>query len=126
MKGRLEKAVCGFVGLAVILSAMCSVHVQAGELPWMKGSIAKLEGSLVAKYGDGVRANARRGMEQVAEFWRSEDGDAAAFEEFVLANFAGDTATNAPILWLPMPSFFQNFSTSSSMPPRSLLGSLGL
>lgn len=93
MKGTMEKAVCGFVGLAFIVSAMCSVQVQAGELPWMKGSITKLEGSLVAKYGDGVRADARRGMEQMAEFWRSEDGDAAAFEEFVLANFAGDAGT---------------------------------
>jgi hypothetical protein len=29
----------------------------------------------------------------VAEFWREEDGDAAAFAEFVHANFAGDQAT---------------------------------
>jgi hypothetical protein len=29
----------------------------------------------------------------VASFWREEDGDAAAFEEFVRANFAGDQAT---------------------------------
>ena len=29
----------------------------------------------------------------MAEFWREEDGDAAVFEDFVRANFAGDQAT---------------------------------
>ena len=29
----------------------------------------------------------------MAEFWRAEDGDAAAFEDFVRTNFAGDQAT---------------------------------
>ena len=29
----------------------------------------------------------------MSEFWRTEDGDAAAFEEFARANFAGDQAT---------------------------------
>ncbi|MDD4858164.1 MAG: hypothetical protein PHD74_08695 [Candidatus Krumholzibacteria bacterium] len=60
----------------------------------MNDSIAKMEQSLVAKYGDGVRSDARRGMEQVAEFWRSEDGGAADFEAFVDQNFAGDAATH--------------------------------
>ena len=36
---------------------------------------------------------AQRGLQQVAEFWRAEDGDAATFEDFVRANFAGDQAT---------------------------------
>ncbi len=35
----------------------------------------------------------RRGLHQVAEFWRAGDGDAAAFEDFVRTNFAGDQAT---------------------------------
>jgi hypothetical protein len=32
-------------------------------------------------------------MKQVADFWRAEDGDAAAFEELVRTHFAGDPAT---------------------------------
>ncbi len=32
-------------------------------------------------------------MHQVAEFWRTDDGDAATFEEFIHTNFAGDQAT---------------------------------
>ncbi|MGH9931805.1 MAG: hypothetical protein ACREA9_21610, partial [Pyrinomonadaceae bacterium] len=60
---------------------------------WMKSSIEKLERELVAKYGEGQRTRARWGLAQVASFWRVEDGDAAVFESFVQANFAGDAAT---------------------------------
>ena len=52
-----------------------------------------LESELVAKYGEGQRPRIARGLKQVAEFWRTEDGDAAAFEEFVRTNFAGDPQT---------------------------------
>jgi hypothetical protein len=68
--------------------------VQGGtELSWMKPSVEKLERELVGKYGEGQRTRVHRGLSQVASFWRAEDGDAAAFEEFVRANFAGDQAT---------------------------------
>jgi len=60
---------------------------------WMKDSIAKLEGELTAKYGEPQRTRAHRGLVQVSEFWRAGDGDAAGFEDFVRANFAGDQAT---------------------------------
>jgi hypothetical protein len=67
---------------------------QGGSaLPWMKESITKLEGELVAKYGEGQRARAQRGLKQVASFWRAEDGDAAVFEDFMRTNFAGDQVT---------------------------------
>jgi hypothetical protein len=59
---------------------------------WMKDSMAKMERELVAKYDDGQRTRAERGLRQVSEFWRAEDGDAPAFEDFVRANFAGDQA----------------------------------
>ena len=59
----------------------------------MKDSVAKLE----ARTGREVRRLSEResseGLHQVAEFWRAEDGDARAFEEFVRTNFAGDQAT---------------------------------
>jgi hypothetical protein len=42
------------------------------------------------------RERLRRGMEQVARFWRQSDGDAKAFESFVRANFAdGEPAQDA-------------------------------
>src|SRR5579859_6476063 len=45
---------------------------------------------LEAKYGEAQRPRIERGLQQVAEFWRPEDGNQAAFDRFVEANFAGD------------------------------------
>jgi hypothetical protein len=52
-----------------------------------------LESELVAKYGEGQRARIQRGLKQVRDFWRAEDGDPAAMAAFVRANFAGDAQT---------------------------------
>ena len=56
-------------------------------------SMQILETELVAKYGEGQRARLQLGMKQVAQFWRAEDGDQAAFEELVRTHFAGDQET---------------------------------
>jgi len=92
--------------LSFVLSALlCSVPATFGEtimpsvandnqtVPWMRGATDKLQKELIAKYGEVQRSRAERGLRQVAEFWRAEDGDAAVFEDFVLSNFAGDQAT---------------------------------
>jgi len=60
---------------------------------WVKSSIAKMASALVAKYGDSEQTRIQRGVHQVSEFWRADDGDAAAFEDFVRTNFAGNQAT---------------------------------
>ncbi len=60
---------------------------------WLKDSSTKLETELVAKYGEPQRSRIQRGLHQVGEFWRTEDGDVATFQDFVRANFAGDQAT---------------------------------
>lgn len=65
----------------------------ASQTQDLKPSMTKLEAELVAKYGEAQRARLQRGMKQVASFWRAEDSDAAAFEELVRTNFAGDQAT---------------------------------
>jgi hypothetical protein len=67
--------------------------VAATQASALNASMAKLEAELVGKYGESQRDRLRRGMSQVANFWRLEDGDAAAFEQFVRTNFAGDQAT---------------------------------
>ncbi|HEY4953654.1 MAG TPA: hypothetical protein VII02_02095 [Gemmatimonadaceae bacterium] len=51
-----------------------------------------LEIELVAKYGEGQRERVRRGLKQVAQSWRAEDGDKASFEQFARANFASNAA----------------------------------
>ena len=66
---------------------------RADSPAWMKDVVTKLEAELTAKYGESQRVRVARGLGQVLSFWRAEDGDAAAFEEFVRANFAGDPAT---------------------------------
>jgi hypothetical protein len=72
------------VGLLWALPAMSS------EIDWMAGSAAMLENELVAEHGEAQRQRVRQGLDQVADFWRAEDGSQADFEEFVRRNFAGD------------------------------------
>jgi hypothetical protein len=56
-------------------------------------SMQKLETELVAKYGESQRPRVQRGIRQVSQFWRDEDGDQAAFEELIRTHFAGDQQT---------------------------------
>lgn len=64
----------------------------SSDIDWMAASVASLETELVSEYGEAQRARARRGLEQVASFWRTDDGDREAFEAFVHRQFAGDAA----------------------------------
>src|SRR5581483_3928729 len=52
-------------------------------------SATKLEQELASRYGEEQRARIKRGLCQVLEFWRPEDGDAFALEQFARDNFAG-------------------------------------
>ena len=70
-----------------------SIAAEPESLDWVNGSIVTLQNELIAKHGDFQRERLNRGLKQVLEYWRSADGDAAAFENFVRANFAGDKAT---------------------------------
>src|SRR5438128_3922636 len=71
------------------MSNSSQATVQTNAPAWMKASSQKLEGELVQKYGEGQRARVQRGLLQVSEFWRGEDGDAGVYEDFVTTNFAG-------------------------------------
>ncbi|HXX13612.1 MAG TPA: hypothetical protein VEJ47_01800 [Candidatus Eremiobacteraceae bacterium] len=94
MRPFLEIALCASIICVPFLYAESSMSsADSGSLPWIKAASEKTQKELISKYGEGQRARAERGLGQVAEFWRSEDGDAAAFEEFALNNFAGDQAT---------------------------------
>lgn len=78
---------------AALLLALAAPAMAQQKPTWMNESMQKLETELTAKYGEAQRARLQRGMQQVAEFWREEDGDQAAFEELVRTHFAGDQAT---------------------------------
>ena len=89
-------ALCLSLALATGGMVTARASQQQGGAPqpaWLKESMTKLETELAAKYGEGVRARLSRGLKQVASFWRAEDGDRGAFEEFVRTNFAGDQQT---------------------------------
>jgi len=105
MKERLGLTLLGSILLCVTVP-LCSEEIlmQNASTPartsatnaspsWMNNSTAKLQNQLIAKYGDQQRLRVERALRQVAEFWRAEDGDSAAFEGFVSTNFAGDQAT---------------------------------
>ena len=86
----------------LLISILCTTPAFAQEHPssaapsnlsWMTDSMVKLHLELVAKYGDAQRDRIGRGLHQVMEHWRPEDGDAAVFEDVVRTNFAGDQAT---------------------------------
>src|SRR5580693_7237399 len=74
-------------------NASTTAKTSAAAPSWMNASTTKLQNELTAKYGAQQRERIDRGLHQVSEFWRAEDGDAATFEEFVRTNFAGDQAT---------------------------------
>ena len=79
--------------LALALSVPAVAQQEPIRVNEMNESMQKLEGELVARYGEGQRARLQRGMKQVSQFWRAEDGDSAAFEEVVRTHFAGDAVT---------------------------------
>jgi hypothetical protein len=54
--------------------------------------LARIERELIAAHGEAQTERVRRGLAQVRERWRADDGDAAAFEAFVEANFLTDPA----------------------------------
>src|SRR5580692_3095573 len=77
-----------------ILMQNASTTAKTSAAPsWMNASTTKLKNELTAKYGAQQKTRLDRGLHQVAEFWRAEDGDATVFEEFVRTNFAGDLLT---------------------------------
>jgi hypothetical protein len=79
---------------AATLATMLAIPVFAQQQPtWMNASMQTLENELVAKYGEAQRARLQRGVRQVAQFWRAEDGDQAAYEDLIRTHFAGDPAT---------------------------------
>ena len=59
----------------------------------MKQTMSKLQAELTAKYGQDQAIRIRRGLHQVVEFWREDDGNTAVYEDFVSKNFAGDQAS---------------------------------
>src|SRR3981081_826168 len=82
--------------LTTVVAQQVPASLGATQTPttpaWLSRLPSRVEGELVAKYGDAQRARAHRGLQQIAQFWRAGDGDSATFESFALENFAGTPA----------------------------------
>ena len=76
-----------------LMQSSSSAKASSVAPAWINQSSAKLQSELTAKYGNQQAERITRGLRQVSEYWRAEDGDAPAFEDFVRTNFAGDQAT---------------------------------
>jgi hypothetical protein len=79
-----------FFVLFLFLVSSMQMNAQDSHPAWLKESRAKLEKELTAQYGNQQKERIQRGLQQAADFWNVEDGDAAVFEDFVRTNFAGD------------------------------------
>jgi hypothetical protein len=64
--------------------------VSPAQPSWAAASMSALEEELTAKFGEAARSRLDRGLRQVLQFWRTEDGDKPAFEQFVRVHFAAD------------------------------------
>lgn len=76
-------------GVALPLSAQApAAPPPAAARPAIDGAtVAAARAALVERHGEGEAARIDRGLAQARDFWRPEDGDAAAFRQFVEAEF---------------------------------------
>ena len=90
--GRRELLRMALVAAVLLLGCRSQSQMENRRPSGINNSVSKMETELAAKYGAAQRPRIQRGLKQVADFWIKTDGDAAAFEEFVRKNFAGDQA----------------------------------
>jgi hypothetical protein len=87
---RIALAVAAFL---VTLGLKAQSEERGPDRKALMNRVAKLEAELAGQYGGGQRERLARGLRQVSEFWRPEDGGLEVFDSFVRSNFAGDAAT---------------------------------
>ena len=84
-----------FTLLVSSVSFLWAATAASSEIDWMAASVTLLEKELVAEHGEEQRRRVQQGLDQIAEFWRTEDGGRESFEAFVRRNFTGDEAAFA-------------------------------
>ncbi|MFI5250868.1 MAG: hypothetical protein ACHQQQ_00425 [Bacteroidota bacterium] len=79
--------------LLTLIFACSFIEAQQNPVSWIRKSQEKLENELITKYGESQRTRIEKGLQQVSDFWRREDGSVDIYEDFVRTNFAGDQPT---------------------------------
>ena len=76
---------------AALLLGLGFAACETLALPgWFDTVEPRIEQALVTQFGEEERPRAVRGLRQMAAQWGPYDGDAKAFEDFAMENFAGD------------------------------------
>jgi len=76
--------------LILFLGLSCTRQTeQVTDLSWLAASKARMQDKLITQFGDDQREHIIRGVRQVADFWRPEDGGSEVFEAFIERNYAG-------------------------------------
>ncbi len=70
----------------LVLAIAVGGRAEAATGP-LAGAATEAKAALLARHGDGEALRVERGVLQVAKLWRAEDGDPAAFKEFVTSEF---------------------------------------
>ncbi len=83
-------------------------HVYSDSPLWMKNAIEKAQKQLLNKYGLAQQQRIERGLQQVARFWTSEDGNEQTFISFVIKHFAG-TQEELDILFARFERYFEPY-----------------
>jgi hypothetical protein len=82
-----------FLTAAVLmLSLVLSCNHQGGQdsdLSWLEASKTKMRDRLLTQFGEDQKEQIMRGVQQVADFWRAEDGHSEVFEAFIERHYAG-------------------------------------
>ena len=76
----------------LMLSLVLSCNHQGGQdsdLSWLEASKTKMQDKLLAQYGEDQKERITRSVQQVADFWRVEDGHSEIFEAFIEPHYAG-------------------------------------
>ena len=76
--------------ISILISACIPEKIDQQSLEWLAGSIEKMEKVLIADHGQISKDRIQRGLKQVAEYWKKEDGDVDIFESFVQQNFVSE------------------------------------
>lgn len=86
---RIHRILISFITMCVLTSPFITAQERYGSPFWLKDAMNSLQTELVDKYGTEQSARISKGIYQVSQYWRQEDGDIPAFEEFVRSHFAG-------------------------------------
>jgi hypothetical protein len=72
--------------------------MRTAPAPAFTAAAGKATSALIAQHGDGQRARVERGVAQVLAAWRPADGDPAALQAFLQAQFVADPAQREALL----------------------------